>query len=234
MKKPICFIAARAGSKGVPNKNIRLLGGKPLIAHSIEAAIDSNIFSAVIVSTESPKITKIAKRYGAEIPFMRPKKLATDSVGGETVLLHGIKKLYSLGYDFDIVQLRDCTCPFIRKKDLRGAIHLLEKSNSDTVMGVYKTHHTPYANLMETNSEGFLEASKKTKKPIQNRQESPIVYQLIGLFTLYAKKMLKYGTWKMPKILPYEIPIETGLMIDTEYEFKLAELIFKNKHKFLL
>ena len=116
MTKSICFIAARAGSKGVPGKNIRILNGKPLIAHSIEAALDSKIFSSVIVSTEDKKIARIAKEYGAEIPFIRPKKLSTDAVGGEEVLLHGIKKLFSLGYNFDIVQMRDCTYLIILAK----------------------------------------------------------------------------------------------------------------------
>ena len=76
--KPICFIAARGGSKGVRRKNIRLLGNKPLIAHTIEKALDSNIFSSVIISTEDNEIAKISKKFGAEVPFIRPKKLATD------------------------------------------------------------------------------------------------------------------------------------------------------------
>ena len=75
--KPICLIAARRGSKGVPIKNIKMIGGKPLIAHTIKSSLDSKIFSHVIVSTEDDEIAKIAKNYGAEVPFLRPKKLAT-------------------------------------------------------------------------------------------------------------------------------------------------------------
>ena len=77
--KPICIIAARGGSKGVPNKNIRKLGNIPLIAHSIKSAIKTGFFSSVIVSTENVKIAKISKQYGADVPFLRPKKLATDN-----------------------------------------------------------------------------------------------------------------------------------------------------------
>lgn len=227
--KSICFIAARKGSKGVPKKNIREIGGKPLIAHSILAALETGIFESVVVSTEDKEIAKIAKEFGAEVPFIRPKYLATDSASGEEVLLHGIKKLYSKGYNFDTVQLRDCTCPFIRKKDLIGSINLLEKTQSDCVMATYRTHHNPYVNLLEKDAKGNLKVSKKYFKKIKNRQDAPIVYQLVGLFTINAKKMIKYGTWNMPKTIPYEIPIETGLMIDTEYEFKIGELIFKNK-----
>lgn len=230
MSKPICFIAARGGSKGVPGKNIRILGKKPLIAYSIEAALDSNAFSSVVVSTEDKKIAHIAKQYGAEIPFTRPRKLATDSVGGEDVLIHGVKKLYTLGYNFDIIQLRDCTCPFFDKKDLVGSIKLYKKMKSDTVMGVYETHHNPYFNIMELDRRGNLKVCKKSKNKIKNRQDATKVYQLVGLFTVNAKKLLKYGTWYLQKIHPYEIPSERGLMIDTEYEWKIAELIIKNKN----
>ena len=227
MKKPICFIAARAGSKGVPGKNIRILGKKPLIAHSIETALDTNLFSSVIVSTEDEEIAKISKKYGADIPFMRPKKLATDTASGEDVLLHGIKKLFSLGYDFDIVQQRDCTCPLFTKDDLKDAINLHQKEKLDIVMTVYETHHSPYFNIMELNKKGFLKLCKKSKIKIKNRQEATRVFQLVGLFTVDAKKMLKYGTYLLPKIKPSIIPIERGLMIDTEYEWKIAELMFK-------
>ena len=95
--KSICFIGAREGSKGVPKKNIRLLGGKPLISYAIESALNSNIFQDVIVSTDSEEIAKIAKKYGAEVPFIRPKKLATDKAGMYEVILHGINNLKSLG-----------------------------------------------------------------------------------------------------------------------------------------
>ena len=96
--KPICIIAAREGSKGVRNKNIRNLGDIPLIAHSIKTAIETNFFSSVIVSTENIKIAKIAKQYGADVPFLRPKKLATDNASMTDVLLHAIIKLHKLNY----------------------------------------------------------------------------------------------------------------------------------------
>ena len=111
--KPICLIAARGGSKGVPKKNIRKLAGKPLIAYTIEKALDSNIFSSVVVSTENKEIARISKKFGAEVPFVRPKKLATDSASTDDVIIHAIKKLYSLGYKFEIMVSRDCTVPFL-------------------------------------------------------------------------------------------------------------------------
>ena len=95
MMKPICIIPARAGSKSVPNKNIRLIAGKPLIYYTIKSALESKLFSHVIVSTEDKKTASIAKKYGAEVPFMRPRNLATDKTPQEQVLLHAVKKLNS-------------------------------------------------------------------------------------------------------------------------------------------
>ena len=228
--KPVCFIGARGGSKGVPNKNTRLLNGKPLIAYSIETALSSNIFSSVIVSTEDERIGRVAKKYGAEVPFIRPKRLATDSSGMDEVIIHGIKKLRSLGYMFDILVNRDCTVPFIRNVDVRGSIELLKEKKCDAVFGVYKQHHNPYFNMMEPNSKGFLKYSKKLRKKIKTRQNTPTVYQLNGLFTVYADRLL-HTKWHMLKVFPYEIPAETGLMIDTEFEFQIADMIAQQKIK---
>ena len=227
--KSICFIGARGGSKGVLKKNTRLLNGKPLISYTIESALNSNIFRNVIVSTENEEIAKIAKKYGAEVPFMRPKKLATDKAGMYEVILHGIHKLKSLGYDFDILINRDCTVPFIRNKDMVETVNLLKRKKVDAVYGVYKQHHNPYFNMMETNSRGFLKYSKKIKTKIKSRQTAPIVYQLNGLFAINVNSLLEYKKWEMPKILPYEISPETGFMIDTEFEFQIAEMIASRK-----
>ena len=225
----ICFIGARGGSKGVPRKNIRLLGNKPLIAHTIEAALDSNVFSHVIVSTEDKEIASIARKYGAETPFRRPKKLATDTAGMAEVLLHGIKKLYSLGYDFDIFVSRDCTVPFIRKHDIAGSINLLQEKKCNAVYGVYRQHLNPYFNMMELDSNGFLKFSKVLKERPKRRQDAPVVYQLNGLFTYNARKFLEYKTPFPPMALPYEIPAETGLIIDTEFEFQIAKMMLRHK-----
>ena len=160
---------------------------------------------------------------------MRPKKLATSSVGMTDVMIHGINKLQSLGYNFDIFVNRDCTVPFIRNKDVKGAINLLKKTDCDEVVGVYRQHLNPYFNMMEIGRNGFLELSKKKGKRPKSRQEAPIVYQLNGLFVFNVNKLLSVREPILPKTLPYEIPVETGLMIDTEIEFKIAEMIVKNK-----
>ena len=225
--KPICLICARGGSKGVVNKNIRIISKKPLIAHTITSALDSKLFSHVVVSTEDKKIAEISKKYGAEVPFLRPKNLALDTTPVGDVFIHAIKKLYSLGYEFEIFVNRDCTVPFIKNSDIKKTIEILRKKKCDAVYGVYRQHLNPYFNMMEKNKQGYLRLSKKLKKRPESRQKAPIVFQLNGLFTFDAKKFLKYGDPIMPKSLPYEISPESGLMIDTEIEFKMAETLFK-------
>jgi CMP-N,N'-diacetyllegionaminic acid synthase len=225
--KPICLICARGGSKGVPNKNIRIISKKPLIAHTITSAINSKLFSHVVVSTENKNIAQISKKYGAEVPFIRPKNLALDTTPVGDVFIHAIKKLYSLGYEFEIFVNRDCTVPFIKNTDIKKTIDLLKNKKCDAVYGVYRQHLNPYFNMMEKNKEGYLRLSKKLKKRPKSRQKAPIVFQLNGLFTFDAKKFLNQGDPIMANALPHEISPESGLMIDTEIEFKMAEILFK-------
>ena len=227
----ICLIAARGGSKGVPNKNIRLLGKKPLIAYTIEKALDSDIFDHVIVSTEDTKIAKIAKKFGAEVPFLRPKHLATNSTGMSDVIKHTIWKLRTLDFSFDTLVNRDCTVPFINSKDILGALALYNKTSCDTVCSVYEQHHNPYFNMVEKNQQGFLKLSKKSSIKMQTRQSVPIVFQLNGLFVIDVFKFMKYKTILMPKTLPFKISPARGLMIDTEFEFKMAEFIVEHNLK---
>jgi len=227
--KPICIIAARGGSKEVPCKNIRRLGGIPLIAHTVKSALNANIFSSVVVSTDDPKISKISKQYGADVPFLRPKKLATNNASMTDVLLHAIGKLYELNYEFDTLVNRDCTAPFIDKNDIRGALRTFYSNSCDLVCSVYRQHHNPYFNMMEIKHDNYLDFSKKLKTQISGRQNAPIVYQLNGLFVLNVKNFLKTKIFYSKKTLPYEITPEHGFMIDTEFEFQIANMIATKK-----
>lgn len=229
--KPICIIPARGGSKGVPKKNIRLIAGKPLIHYTIKSALKSKIFSHVFVSTEDKKIASIAKKSGAEVPFLRPKSLADDKTPMDAVLVHFVESLLKLGYSFDTFVWRDCTVPFIKNEDIIGSIKLLKKKKANLVIGVYEQHLNPYYNVVEKTSTGNLKLVKKIKRPT-SRQKAPKVYQMNGLHTYDVKKFLspkrKIRT-ELNKALPYLIPIESGLMIDTEFEFKIAQLFIENK-----
>ena len=229
--KPICFIPARGGSKGVKCKNIKKLDGIPLIVHAIKLAKNSNIFEKIVVSTDDQEIAEIAKKSGADI-LIRTKKLSSDESSMDEVILDAIPKLLSNYIKFNTLVNLDCTVPFVTKNDLKKLINILEKTNCDATCIVYRQHHNPYFNMVEPNSKGFLRISKKRMKKISTRQKAPIVYQLIGIFAMNVTRFMNLKKIYMPKTLPYEIPSERGLMIDTKYEFKLAEILMKNKKIF--
>jgi len=228
--KPICIIPARGGSKGVPGKNIREISKIPLIGHVIKDVLNSKIFSHVIVSTENKKIANIAKKYGAEVPFIRPEYLATDDAAMDDVLIHAVKTLYEKKYNFDTFVWRDATTPFIRNIDIKNSIKLLKKSNCLAVCGVYDQHLNPYFNMVEIKKNKFLKLSKQLKKRPSSRQDSPHVYQLNGLYVYDAKKFLQNKKTQFSKCIHYEIPFYSGLMIDTEFEFFIAKSMIEQKY----
>ena len=218
--KSICIIPARGGSKGIPQKNIRFLGKK--------SAIDSNIFDSVIVSTENKEISKISKQYGAEVPFKRPSNLATDVASNDAVLLHALKKMSSLGKEYEISFLRDCTVPFIDVTDLLGIYELLTSTSCNAVFGAIKTHPNPYFGMMEIKN-SFLKKSKSISTKINRRQDAPVVYSINGAFAHFTKPLKSTGSIFTKRILPYEISKTHGHMIDFEIDFKIAEFLLKNK-----
>tara|TARA_B110000014_G_C20122036_1_gene595071 strand:+ start:638 stop:1339 length:702 start_codon:yes stop_codon:yes gene_type:complete len=227
--KAVCIIPARGGSKGVPKKNIKKIDGKPLLGYVIETTKKSKIFEHVVVSTEDDEIARIAKKYGAEVPFKRPKSLASDYAPMDKVLLHAVRTLYELNYDFDVFVWRDATTPFIKSEDVKKSIKLLQTKKAAIVTGVYRQHLNPYFNIVEKKPNGFLKLCKPLKIKARSRQEAPAVFQLNGLYAYDAKKFLKIKKTDLSKTLPYEIPVETGLMIDTEFEFDIAKLLIEQK-----
>lgn len=229
MLKPICIIPARGGSKGIKRKNIRILGKKPLISYSIKTALESNLFQDVIISTEDTEIAKIAEKYNGKIPFMRPSKLAKDVTTTEAVLLHAIKKLRDLEYDFDTIMLRDCTVPFIDKQDMKKALEIFYKNKCDAVFASIKAHPNPYFGMMEIKKNGYLIPSKIPKSNVTRRQDAPTVYNVDGMFIINVKHFLKTKKISSGKIIPFEITKEHGHMIDFEFDFKIAELLVNNK-----
>jgi len=231
MLKPICIIPARGGSKGIKRKNIRILGKKPLISYSIKTALESNLFQDVIISTEDTEIAKIAEKYNGKIPFMRPSKLAKDVTTTEAVLLHVIKKLRELEYDFDTIMLRDCTVPFIDKQDMKRALEIFYKNKCDAVFASIKAHPNPYFGMMEIKKNGYLIPSKIPKSNVTRRQDAPTVYNVDGMFIINVKHFLKTKKISSGKIIPFEITKEHGHMIDFEFDFKIAELLVNSKKK---
>tara|TARA_X000000950_G_scaffold288868_1_gene408014 strand:+ start:328 stop:1032 length:705 start_codon:yes stop_codon:yes gene_type:complete len=233
--KPIAFIFARGGSKSIKNKNIKLFNGKPLIYWTIKLAIKSNLFSRIIVSTDDTKIANVSLKYGAEVPFLRPSRLSFDNSNEIYAWKHAIKYLEKNGeYNSEIFVSLPTVSPLKIKKDITDAIKILKKTKADLVLGLTKSHRNPYFNMLRKNKKNYFELVINDKNYI-NRQKSPKIYDVTTILYVAKKEyVLKTKSLFGGKVSGIIIPKERSIDIDDIYDFKVAELIFKNKNEFKL
>lgn len=219
------LIPARGGSKGLPEKNIKIINQKPLIIHALDFASNCKETNDIIfLSTDNLKIKQTAENFGYEVPFLRPKSLATDESSTFDVIMHvineyGLKQIY-----FEKIILLQPTTPFRNKNHFKEMMKMFDK-NTDMVVSVIKSKQNPYFNLFEENYKGFLELSKKSN--FKRRQDCPDVYQYNGsIYIIDVKALTLYKEIsKFTNIKKYEMTEEYSIDIDTEIDFKLAELI---------
>ena len=227
IKKVIAIIPARGGSKGLPRKNIKNLAGKPLIAWTIELALKSRYLDRVIVSTEDDEIAKISKKYGAEV-IKRPKKLATDKTETIDVIFHVLRTLKKENYTPEIIILLQPTSPLRSADDVNKAIEYFFKNECESVVSICEFEHSPY---------WAFKIKRRYLTPIFGwkyfkirRQDLPKAYIPNGAIFIAAVKTLeKYKSFYTHKTLPYIMSVERSIDIDSEIDFKLAELILQNK-----
>ena len=227
----LCTICARGGSKGLPEKNIKTLKGKPLIAWSIEQALRINKITDVIVSTDSEKIAYIAKEYGAKVPFLRPDYLAEDGTGKWDVWQHALKiseNFYKKKYDL-YVDL-DCTSPLRDDEDIYIAIENLINSTADCIFSISESRKNPYFNMVEYEN-NFLKISKPTNPVILCRQAAPKVYDHVASLYVLKTNFLRNGNGLLTgKAIGYELSPEKGIDIDSEVDFKIVETLLNYKN----
>lgn len=231
-KKIVCVIPARGGSKGVPGKNIKLLNGKPLIAYAIEAARKSKYVDRVIVSTDYEEIAKVAKKYKAEVPFLRPAELATDTAPTLPVLQHVIKYLEEKESFFpDIHVLIQPTSPFVLSADVDAAIEQLVKTRTNSCVSICEISERPewMYKLEGVKIKKFLKNPPKGTR----RQDLPKVYRLNG--AVYATK--RDTIMKSGKITDSDnssaiiMPRERSYDIDEPLDLKIADFLMKQYAK---
>lgn len=233
-KKVLAIIPARAGSKRVPNKNLKSLAGIPLIGHTISAAKESQLFNRIIVSTDSIEIQEIAKRFGAEAPFVRPKELATDDARGIDVILHCVKYIEELSGEqpsFDYLMVLQPTSPLRTAGDILAAYQLCLERNADAVVSVAECEHSPlFANVLP---EDFCLANFMNKQADnKNAQELPKYYRLNGAIYLARWEYLKQNSsWYSARSFAYVMPAERSVDIDLPFDFKFAELLLEERNK---
>lgn len=224
--RTLAIIPARAGSKGVPGKNIRPLGGRPLICWSIAAAGAAVALTRTVVSTDGEDIAEVARGCGAEVPFLRPDALATDRARAIDVIQHGLRKVEELaGERFDAVLMLQPTTPFRTAADIAGALRLLAESGADSVISVCDVggHHPARMKFLKGDrliDPDFVEAYEN-----QPRQELAPMFIRNGAIYLTRRDVLLGGSFKGQDCRAWVMPAERSVNIDTELDFRFAELL---------
>ena len=221
----ICLIPARRESKRLKNKNIKIFFGKPLIAYSILTAIKSNLFDEICVSTDSLKIANIAKKYGAKIPFLRPKKFSNDHAGDLDVINHYLKFANSNKMKIDLLCYLYPTSPLVKVSTLKKCMKLLIKSKVSKVITISKFSYPIERSLKKNNLGNIVPNDKKFFK--KRSQDLRTYYQDAAQCYWYNLKNnnLKNQSWSKTSAL--ELKQSEIQDIDTLEDFKMAELLYK-------
>lgn len=225
-KKILAIIPARGGSKGVPHKNIREINGRPLISYTIKEAINSKYIDKLIVSTEDKNIAEISRKYGAEVPFLRPRELALDETPGIDPILHAVKCLKDKGCNFDYVMCLQCTSPFRKYYQIDESIKSLYDEDADSIVSVCESEITPY--WMKKIKAGKLKNFMDESIFYARRQDIPKTYRLNG--AIYLAKtgiLLDIKNWYTENTLPYIMDNTSSIDIDNMLDFKFAEFLMK-------
>ncbi|MGL4731447.1 MAG: cytidylyltransferase domain-containing protein [Clostridium sp.] len=227
-KKILAIIPARGGSKGVHKKNIKDLCGKPLIGYTIEAAQKSNYIDRIIVSTDDNEILEAVKKFNLEVPFIRPKELAKDDTSSMDVIMHTISWCENNFEYYDYICLLQCTSPFRDSKQIDEAVEMLINQKSDSIVSICESDVSPY--WMKNLENGKIVDFVKDKNKYIRRQDLPKVYKLNGAIYICEMEKLKDNkSWYTKNTLGYVMNSITSLDIDTFLDFKLAEVIIKEK-----
>ena len=224
------FIFARGGSKGIPNKNLRLLAGKPLIAHAIETALSTPCIDRVIVSTDSADISKTAIQYGAEVPFLRPAHLADDHSNEWQAWQHALEYMKEESSFPDIFLSVPATAPLRLQEDLEACVSKLSEGGFDLVITATPSTHHPSYNMIVLNENGEASIAVQQHTIFTRRQD---VNQMYDMTTVgYAAKssfIMENKRLFEGRVGAVILPRERAIDIDCEMDFKIADLLMKER-----
>ena len=230
--KILYLIPARQGSKGLPNKNTKILGDRPLVEYSIDFAIQNmKVDDELCISTNDPQVIKVAESKGIKIPFIRPEILSNDKATSYDVIKHALNH-YKNYKKFDAILLLQPTSPFRCKQDLISLINEYDEE-TEMVTSVCLAKENPYFTLFEEDDNGFLQKSKKGD--FERRQDCPKIYLFNGsMYLIKAEAIKKSKISEFKKIKKIIMPIERSIDIDTIEDWILAEYFLNNYHKLFL
>jgi len=223
--KTVAFIFARGGSKGLPNKNILPLAGKPLIAWSIEHALAIDRIERVIVSTDSEKIASVSRSYGAETPFIRPVELAQDDSPEWLAWRHALNYLLETTGSLPKVMVSvPTTAPLRLPLDIENCLHEYEKGMADIVITITDAHRSPYFNMVEINSDETVRLVNPPQSVIVNRQDSPVVYDMTTVcYVADPKFVMTHNATFEGRVKAVHVPPKRAIDIDNLLDFQIAE-----------
>lgn len=228
----IAIIPARGGSKGLPGKNIKELCGKPLIGYTIEAALKAEYINNVIVTTDSMEIAKTAEHYGARVPFLRPEYLAEDASSAIDVYLHAVEYIGEQeNTDIKKFVVLLPTAPMRDNEDIDSAIALFYKKQAETLISVTEAEIPP-SWYYTCNELGRIQtAGFDVKNSVSNRQMNDKYYIPNGAIYILDSMLLKeHRTYYSDNTIPYIMPAEKSIDIDTILDFQFAEYLMKQKY----
>lgn len=224
--KNLAFIFARGGSKGLPGKNIKFFGNKPLIAWSIERALAVESILSVYVSTDCKEIAEISTKYGAKVPFIRPKYLASDESPELLSWKHALE-FYQENNDGSLpnkIISIPATAPLRSPKDIQNCIEKFEKEEVDMVITVTESSRNPYFNMVKENSNGQIDLLIQPSNKITRRQDAPAVYDVATVaYVARPEFIMKCKSIFDGRVNAVHVPQERAIDIDTLMDFKMAE-----------
>lgn len=229
--KLLCTVLARGGSKGVTGKNLRLLGGKPLLAHTLEQARTCGLFDCIAVSSDSPAILEAGMVHGADIAIRRPDEMASDTASKLPAILHCLLEVERLRETrFDGIVDMDCTSPLRLPEDIRGAVALWRRTGVGNVITGAPARRSPYFNLVERGPDGVVRLSKPPAKAIVRRQDAPECFDMNASIYVWSRDafVASPGIFHADTLL-YAMPEERSVDIDSPLDFKLVELLMAER-----
>lgn len=219
-ERVLAVIPARGGSKGVIRKNVRQLGGKPLIAWTIEAALHAGFVDQVLVSTDDAEIAEVSQQYGADVPFMRDAKLAQDDSTTIDVVVDALQRCSG----FDWVVLLQPTSPLRTATDIDKALALCIEKNAPSCVSVCLAESSPYW-MFTLNDEHYLNPLLPATQATR-RQDLPPVYSLNGaIYVAKVEWLLEHKKFVTPETVAYTMPVERSIDLDTELDFRQLQII---------
>lgn len=231
-RKILCTICGRAGSKGVKNKNIRELHGRPLIAHTIEQAKAAGFGAMVAVSSDSPQILEVAKQCGVPYVIKRPDEMATDTADKLEAIRHAVVQVESqVGYTFDDILDLDPTSPLRLAEDIRLALELFYAKDAENLITAAPARRSPYFNMVEQDEDGFAHLSKQLPGRVIRRQDSPRCYDMNASIYIWTRDCLfEKKRVFCDRTALYVMPEERSMDIDSELDFEFVNFLMGRRN----